>query len=107
MMLNTFLLCVFLIDDVFPHFHQLPLGQLPHCPKLGDGTTVCSPGMILIYVADIFNVMFHPIRKGCLHTCMGIHLLRCSTIYILFLHLVFIWKGNELSLRLQGPVAKW
>lgn len=88
MMLNKWLLCVFLID-IFSHVYQLTLGELQHCPKLGDGITICS-GMILIYVADIFNVMFHPIRKWCLYTRMGIHLLRGSTIFILFLHLVFI-----------------
>lgn len=90
MMLNTLLLCVFLTDDVFLHVYQLTLGELQYCPKLGDGMTVCSPGMILLHMADIFLVMFHPIRKWCLYTYMGTHLLRLSTIYNIFLHLVFI-----------------
>lgn len=67
----------------FPDVYQLTLGELQHCPKLGNGITICSAGMILRYVADIFNVMFHPIRK-CLYTSMGVCLLRCSTIYNIF-----------------------
>lgn len=89
-MLNTLVLCVFLIDDVFLHVYQLTLRELQHCPRLGNGMTVCSPGIILLYVADTFLVMFHPIRKWCFYTCMGTRLLRCSTIYNNFLHLVFI-----------------